>query len=130
MVLLCSCGASPSAPAVSAGARCAAGVKLEERWGTACACCHDTEFPVAGSVTRSGAVAAVVVRDAVGTELRIPPNEYFNFFRHAKVTPPLRASLVLIDGGQREMKSDAPSGDCNACHEPGGSAGVIGSLAE
>ena len=72
----------------------------------------------------------MVVRDAAGTELRIAPNAYFNFFRHVQVTPPLRASLVLIDGGQREMKADAPSGDCNACHALGGSAGIIGSLAE
>ena len=72
----------------------------------------------------------MVVRDAAGTELRMSPNAYFNFFRHAKLTPPLRAALVLLDGGQREMKAPAPSGDCNSCHAPGGSAGVIGSLAE
>ena len=94
---------------------CRDGSELRQRHGTSCICCHQ-EFGVAGSVAHDAGVASVLVTDRNGRELEIAPNPFDNFFRHYKMTPPLRAQIVFDNGEVRVMKQAAPHGSCNACH--------------
>ena len=122
------CGGQSSAAATSAdaGVTCAAGDPGQERWGTACLCCHTDEFGIAGSVGKGGPpVARIVVTDALGTTLEMGPDPYGNFFRHDRLLAPLLARAYAVDGTALEMPQLAPHGDCNACHGVGGSAAPI-----
>jgi hypothetical protein len=94
---------------------CREGSKWHQRHGTSCLCCHQ-EFGVAGSVLHDAGIATVLVTDRNGEELEIAPNPFDNFFRHHKMTPPLRAQIVFRDGEVRTMEHAAPHGSCNACH--------------
>ncbi|HEY3234176.1 MAG TPA: hypothetical protein VGJ84_05640 [Polyangiaceae bacterium] len=126
--LLWSCGTSKAAPWLNddPGPGCESGAQSEQRYGTACLCCHADEFSVAGSVERSGAPAArVVVTDSTGVSVDMSPNSFGNFFRHLKLTAPLTSIVYGPDGGALAMQSAAPSGDCNACHRAGGLAPKI-----
>lgn len=89
--------------------------EFRQRHGTSCLCCHE-EFGVAGSVAHDAGIATVLITDRNGRELEIAPNPFDNFFRHAKMTPPLRAQIVFENGEVRSMKEPAPHGSCNACH--------------
>lgn len=95
--------------------QCVQGDKTRERHGTDCLCCH-TEFGVAGSIERDTRVDWVLLTDSEGRYLQIAPNPHDNFFRHAKLRPPIHATLVFADGTVRTMKQDAPHGSCNQCH--------------
>jgi len=94
---------------------CRDGVEWYQRHGTSCVCCHK-EFTVAGSVQPDAGVVSVLVTDRDGRELEIAPNPFANFFRHTKMTPPLRARIRFEDGEERVMEHAAPHGSCNACH--------------
>lgn len=87
----------------------------QQRHGTSCICCH-SEFGVAGSIAHDAGVSHVLITDKNGRELEIAPNPFDNFFRHQKMTPPLRAQIVFDDGEVRSMSAPAPHGSCNACH--------------
>lgn len=71
---------------------------------------------MAGSVAHDAGVAAVLVTDRNGLELEMAPNPFDNFFRHYKMTPPLRAQITFADGEVRTMQHEAAHGSCNACH--------------
>ena len=103
---------------------CIDGDPDRESFGTDCLCCHTGQFSVAGSVAPN--VARVLVTDSVGERFDIAVNPYGNFFRHAPLVPPLKASIVLADGGTRAMEGAAPSGACNACHGETATAARIG----
>ncbi len=105
---------------------CIDGKREEQRHGTACLCCHSAEFGVAGSVDREGPpVVRVVVSDGHGNVADAVPNGFGNFFRHLKLTPPLRATVYGADGRTLTMRAPASSGDCNSCHRRGGEAEPI-----
>ena len=57
----------------------------------------------------------VVVTDARGVVATATLNAAGNFYSATKLTPPLRAKVV-IGGKERVMKDPADSGDCNSCH--------------
>jgi hypothetical protein len=102
---------------------CRDGDAADQRHGTACLCCHDAEFSVAGSIDRSGPpVARVVVTDLEGRSVVSTPNAFANFFGHFRLTPPLSAVVHGPTGATLAMRDPAPNGDCNACHSAGGSA--------
>lgn len=94
---------------------CRDGSEWRQRHGTSCVCCHK-EFGVAGSVAHDAGVATVLVTDRNGREVEIAPNPFDNFFRHARMEPPLRAKIVFNNGEVRAMSEAAPHGSCNACH--------------
>ena len=99
---------------------CGDGDAKEQRYGTACLCCHRDEFGVAGSVDRAAPpVARVVVTDSAGRSADMVPNAFGNFFRHLDLSPPLSPTVFGHDGRSLTMQTPAPHGDCNACHSPG-----------
>ncbi len=95
---------------------CDDGDPTRERWGANCLCCHADEFGVAGSLPKDAGIATVFVVDNDGRTAEMSPDIFDNFFRHRKLTPPLRATVRFTDGSARSMKSPAPHGSCNACH--------------
>jgi hypothetical protein len=107
-------------------AGCIDGDRDHERFATDCLCCHKNEFSMAGSIAADSApVAAVVVEDAVGGSAVASPNPFGNFFRHNRLVPPLRATIVGVDGQRISMQSPAPDGACNRCHREGGEAAML-----
>jgi hypothetical protein len=118
------CSEPPSEAATARAAEagtCLEGDESLERHGTACLCCHEGEFGVAGSVAPDSPVDRITVIDAVGQRAVMAPNPYDNFFRHVPMEPPLSVTMWLDDGTTKTM-TDAPSGDCNTCHGIEGSA--------
>jgi hypothetical protein len=119
-VFSCSSGSEPKWLDDGPRAGCRDGDVGEQRYGTACLCCHSQEFSVAGSVAREGSpIALVVVTDALGSSVETVPNSFGNFFGHLKLSPPLSAVVYGADGSRVAMSSNAPSGDCNGCHGSG-----------
>lgn len=118
--------ASAAAVSASFDAGCAQGDESEQRHGTDCFCCHAAEFGVAGSVSATrGAVARIHVEDSRGVQLDMAPNPFGNFFRHARVSPPLRVTVYGPSGASLSMRDPAPSASCNNCHRAGGVAAPI-----
>lgn len=109
---------SPSTPARTPfDAGCEMGDEKEQRHGTDCFCCHGSDFGIAGSVSRTGSpVARIHVTDSEGVELEMIPNPFANFFRHARLTPPLSVTVFGPDGASIRMRAPAPSANCNGCH--------------
>jgi hypothetical protein len=102
---------------------CRNGDVTEQRYGTACLCCHEDEFSIAGSIDREGApIVRVIVRDAEGRSVDTAPNSFGNFFGHFDLTPPLFAVVYGPNGDFISMRTAAPSGDCNGCHAEDGAA--------
>lgn len=100
---------------------CRDGDVTQQRYGTACLCCHQDEFSVAGSIDRAGPpVSRVVVMDAQGRSVNTAPNSFDNFFGHFRLAPPLTAVVYGPSGDTVSMRTPAPSGDCNGCHSPEG----------
>jgi hypothetical protein len=100
---------------------CRDGDRAEQRYGTACLCCHRGEFSVAGSIDHAGPpVARVVVTDAEGRTVVSTPNSFDNFFGHLRLTPPLSAAVYGPAGDALRMRDLAPDGDCNRCHSAAG----------
>lgn len=119
------CGAEEQPVVLDDGpvAGCVDGDRDAQRHGTACLCCHKSEFGVAGSIDHSGpAVARVVVTDSAGDSVDVVPNQFDNFFRHLKLRPPLFPVVYSPDGRALAMQTPAPHGDCNRCHRPLGEA--------
>jgi hypothetical protein len=124
----CSAGDGGDAKSSRLGAApsvCTDGDPTQQRHGATCLCCH-AELGVAGSIDPTGPpVATVIVTDATGQVATMSPNAFGNFFRHFDLTPPLAARVVGPSGDELRMQSQAPSGDCNACHATGASASPI-----
>ncbi len=96
---------------------CRDGDRAEQRYGTACLCCHQSDFSVAGSIDPAGPpVTRVVVTDREGHSVDTAPNAFDNFFGHFRLTPPLTAVVYGPTGDALAMRDPAPNGDCNACH--------------
>jgi hypothetical protein len=125
-LLLVACGDGEAEPRwLDDGPRpgCVDGARETQRRGTACLCCHASEFGVAGSIDPDGPpVARVVVSDGHGNVADMVPNGFGNFFRHLQLTPPLTATLYGADGRALTMQTPAESADCNSCHGAGRSA--------
>jgi hypothetical protein len=119
-------GDAPTVTFDRSTAGCVDGDRDHERFGTDCLCCHSNEFSVAGSIAPdSSPVAAVIVEDSIGGSAVASPNPFGNFFRHNKLVPPLRATIVGVDGRRITMSSPAPDGACNRCHRDGGDAPML-----
>jgi hypothetical protein len=125
----CASTAPDDPPAVTfdrSTAGCADGDPSVERFGTDCLCCHKNEFSVAGSIAHdSPPVATVIVEDSVGGSAVASPNPFGNFFRHNRLVPPLRATIIGVDGKAITMSAPAPDGACNRCHRDGGAVPML-----
>jgi hypothetical protein len=108
--------AEPPPDPLVAFAPCRDAEPKTEGHGTSCLCCHQGEFGVAGSVAHDSGVDMIFVTDRDGRTASMAPNGFDNFFRHRKLTPPIQATVVFMDGETRRMPEGAPHGSCNACH--------------
>jgi hypothetical protein len=130
LAVLSGCGSEGSEPTTflddGPPAGCVDGDVEKQRHGTACLCCHEREFGVAGSVDLGGApITRIVVQGSAGRSAEMVPNAFGNFFRHIQLTPPLAAVIYGANGQTRAMKALAPNGDCNGCHRTRGTASVL-----
>jgi hypothetical protein len=95
--------------------------------GSACIDCHG-EFTAAGTVYGGGEAAAgaglagatVRITDSSGTVRTLTTNAAGNFFTSRSVVPPFAVRVSL--GADERTATGHTSGDCGACHQPGGAA--------
>lgn len=123
VVVTVACGGGDDAKWLDDGPTpgCQDGDVAGQRYGTACLCCHQDEFSVAGSADRDGpTVARVVVTDVEGRSVDTAPNSFDNFFGHFRLTPPLSAVVYGPTGDALPMRAPLSSGDCNGCHSAAG----------
>lgn len=97
--------------------------------GNRCGSCHisgkapvfgaaGTLYPDANAPARGGLQGATVeVTDRDGQVVKLVTNDVGNFYTTSSLRPPLQVT-VSRDGASASMR-DAPSGDCNSCHQPG-----------
>lgn len=95
--------------------------------GSACIDCHG-EFTAAGTVYGGGEAAAgaglagatVTITGDNGVTRTLTTNAAGNFFTSANFTNPL--TITVTSGAASRTASGHTSGDCGACHQPGGAA--------
>ena len=99
--------------------------------GERCGSCHGdhapafgaagTLYPLARADANDGLDGATIqLTDARGVRIVMTSNEAGNFFARQQLIPPLQV-LVARAGATAAMRN-APSGDCNGCHNLGGGA--------